>query len=88
MWSSWQKLKFNSQRVDLNCPITFKLELGSGNKEPMDENEKLKIISKFAPKKNSSTKYSKNVTSNWALNLKNNGFSAFMLTFWHLKKKK
>ena len=63
MWSSWQKLKFNSQRVDLNCPITFKLELGSGNKEPIEEmNEKLIIsISKFAQKK---ILYSKNVNSN------------------------
>ena len=39
--------------MDLNCPITFKLEFGSGNKEPKEEmNEKLKIsISKFAQKK-------------------------------------
>ena len=38
--------------MDLNCPITFKLELGSGNKEPTEEmNEKLKIsINKFAQK--------------------------------------
>ena len=49
--------------MDLNCPITFKLELGSGNKEPIEEmNEKLIIsISKFAQKK---ILYSKNVNSN------------------------
>ena len=37
LWSSRQKLRSNSQRLDPNCPITFRLEVGKGNKEPIDE---------------------------------------------------